>query len=84
LRYAGETGEHAPIVKNIILDEVTAKKCKCSVSILGIKERPVENVLISNCRFEKTSQPNVIEYANGVEFKNVEQPRQNESSSSHQ
>ncbi len=76
LRYAGETGDHAPTVKNIVLDDITAQKCKRPVSILGIEERPVENVLISNSRFESADKPNVLEYARGVEFKNVEQPRQ--------
>jgi hypothetical protein len=76
LRYAGETGDHVPIVKNIVLDQMTAKKCERPISILGIKERFVENMIISNCRFETASKPNVLEHARGVEFQNVQQPQQ--------
>jgi polygalacturonase len=73
LRYFGETGDYPPTVKNIYLDQVSAEKSKRAVSILGITERPVENVLISNSRFEQTAEPNLVEHVVNFEFRKVDQ-----------
>jgi polygalacturonase len=71
LRYDGETGEHLPAVRNLFIDRLTAGKNGQAFSLLGLAERPIENVVISNSSFEKSSEPSVSEFVESLTLKNV-------------
>src|SRR5690606_31918903 len=72
LHYSGETGEHFPYVRNIYLEGVTVKECKGNPLYLrGLAERPMENIVIANCIFERVEQPSILENVGEVLLKNV-------------
>lgn len=75
LRYFKEIGEHVPTVRNIFLENVRSKKSEYPLFFLGIPESPIENVVITNCRFENAKRPSLIEHVETLVLKNVTQPQ---------
>lgn len=74
LRYQKETGQHLPTVRNVFIDSITAKKSKRPLYLLGIKERPIENVVISNSTFAGAAKASAIEDVAELVLQNVTQP----------
>lgn len=77
LRYFNETGDHNPTVRNIFLENVKSKKSEHPLFLLGIEAAPIQNVVITNCRFENSAKPSVIEFVDTLVLRNVTQPRDN-------
>jgi polygalacturonase len=75
LRYFNETGEHKPTVRNIYLENVSSKKSRHPLFLLGIEQSPMENIVITNCNFENAERPSVIEFVDSLVLRNVTQPR---------
>jgi polygalacturonase len=75
LRYFKETGDYVPTVRNIFLENVSSKKSEYPLFFLGIPESPIENVVITNCRFENAKRPSLIEHVDTLVLKNVTQPQ---------
>jgi polygalacturonase len=76
LRYMNETGDHIPTVRNIHLDQVSSQKSEHPLFLLGIESSPMENIVITNCRFENAEKPSVIEFVDSLIMRNVTQPRE--------
>lgn len=76
LRYFNETGEHKPTVRNIYLENVSSKKSRHPLFLLGIEQAPMENIILTNCRFENAERPSVIEFVDSLVLRNVTQPRE--------
>lgn len=74
LRYTGETGDFPPTIRNLHLDQITSKKSKRSLCLLGIAEAPMEGIVISNSRFENVEKPSIIEHVRSLTLENVMQP----------
>jgi polygalacturonase len=75
LRYFGETGEHLPEVRNIFLSNVTSQKSRWPLFLLGIKERPIKNVVLTDCTLAGAQEPSVIEYVDELVLRNVTLPQ---------
>jgi polygalacturonase len=76
LRYFNETGDYKPTVRNIFLENVSSKKSRHPLFLLGIEQSPMENIIITNCRFENAQKPSVIEYVDSLVLRRVTQPRE--------
>ena len=74
LRYNDETGEHNPVVRNLFIDGVQSQKSGRPLYLLGIEGQPIQNVLVTNSRFENAAKPSVIEYVDELVLRNVTQP----------
>jgi polygalacturonase len=74
LRYEGGEGEFFPRVRNVYVSNVTAQKCRYPLYLLGLPERPIENVVLENCTFTAAKEPSVIEHVDELVFRNVTQP----------
>lgn len=74
LRYWGETGEHFPQVRNIFIRNLTAKKSRRAFYLIGLPERPIENVVVEDCTLSGAAEPSVIEHVEGLSLKNVTLP----------
>ncbi|MBA3481361.1 MAG: glycoside hydrolase family 28 protein [Pirellulales bacterium] len=74
LRYNDETGEHNPVVRNLFIDGVKSQKSGRPLFLLGIEGQPIQNVVVSNSRFENAAKPSVIEYVDELALRNVMQP----------
>jgi polygalacturonase len=74
LRYNDETGEHNPVVRNLFIDGVHSQKSGRPLFLLGIEGQPIQNVVVSNSRFENAAQPSAIEYVDELALRKVMQP----------
>ena len=60
LEYWGESGEYVPAVRNIFLTNVRAQKSRRALYLVGLPEGPIENVVLTDCRFDGAREPSVI------------------------
>jgi polygalacturonase len=74
LRYERQTGDHNPVVRNLFIDGVMSEKSGRPLCLLGIEQQPIQNVVISNSRFENAKNPSVIEHVEELVLRNVTQP----------
>ena len=75
LKYWGESGEFPPMVSNVYLENVTAKKCKYPLYLVGLSESPIKNIQLKDCTFNNANMPSVIEHVESMFFSDVSQPR---------
>jgi polygalacturonase len=73
LRYNHETGKHVPLVRNLFIDHLMSAASKRAICMLGIEQRPIENVVLSDCVFESASKPNIVEHVDKLVLENVMQ-----------
>lgn len=69
----GAGGGHDPVVRNIVLENVTAGKSMHPLFLRGYESSPIEGIVIRNCRFEGATHPSVISNVKNIVFENVAQ-----------
>ncbi len=79
LEYSSETGEHFPLVRNILLENVISTKCRRPLYLVGLQERPIENVVLRNCKFDGGKEPSIIEHVNELQLTNYSQSEKKEN-----
>ncbi len=67
----GDAGAFTPIMRNIKISDVTAKKGKYGLFLKGYERSPITNMRIENCRFENMKHENVIEHVKDLQLINV-------------
>ena len=67
----GDAGNHVPIVRNVFMDNVTSQKSKYAFYIKGYKRSPVENIFITDCKFNDVSDDNVMDAVENLKLDNV-------------
>lgn len=70
--YAGETGDHHPQVRNVLVQNVTSKKSVYALRIEGEDEYPVDNIVIEDCSFDNVAKENLLKGVKGLSLKNVQ------------
>ena len=71
LQYDKDRGEHYPVVRNLHIENVTAKKSGRPFYLVGLENAKIENVVIENCTFENAANPSVFEHVDQVTLRNV-------------
>ncbi len=66
-----DTGQFAPRVRNINMENVTSKKSNYGLRIEAYERAPAADILIKNCSFQNVAKPNVLEGVENVRFNNV-------------
>ncbi len=67
----GDGGGHDPVVRNIVIERVTAGKSRHPLFLRGYARSPITNIVLRDCRFEGIAQPSVISHVRGLVFENV-------------
>ena len=67
----GNGGPHNPVVRNVVVENVSSGKSKYALYLRGFKNAPITGVRLSNCTFNNVAQPNVIENVEGLELTGV-------------
>jgi polygalacturonase len=67
----GDAGQHIPIVRDIYVSNVTSRKSKYGISIVGYERSPVTDVNLENCRFDGVQDGNILKHYQGLTMKNV-------------
>jgi polygalacturonase len=67
----GEGGQFTPLVKNIVLENVTCNKSRYAVSLKGYKSAPLRDISLSRCTFDHVEKENVIQNVTGLHASDV-------------
>ncbi len=66
-----DSGPHTPILQNIFIENVTAKKGRYGFFIKGYERSPITNVQAVNCNFTGIEKGNVFENVKNFSFNKV-------------
>ncbi|UCG27730.1 MAG: glycoside hydrolase family 28 protein [Bacteroidales bacterium] len=67
-----ESGNHIPVIRNIILENIFSENSKYALYIQGIKnENTIQNILIVNSSFDGVSNGNFLKEVTGLKLENV-------------
>ena len=67
----GNSGRFKPVVRNIEMRNVTAKKSKYALYLRGYEDAPIENIRLVDCIFDQVAKPDVLEHVKGLVRRNV-------------
>ena len=67
----GEGGTFTPLVRNIVMDNVTCGKSKVAVSLKGYKSAPIRDVALTRCVFDHVEKDNVLQNVAGLRISDV-------------
>jgi hypothetical protein len=67
----GDTGKYPPVLRDVEMTNVTSKKSKYGVLLRGYAHSPIQDVRITNCRFDGVSSGDVIEGVRDLAWTNT-------------
>ena len=67
----GDAGTHPPVLRDVEMTNVTSNKSKYGVLLRGYAHSPIQDVRITNCRFEGVSRGDVIEGVRDLAWTNT-------------
>jgi len=67
----GDVGEFVPRVSNVSVSDVTGKDVRQVLFLQGYERSPVQDVRVSNSRFEGVKEADVVEHVEGLVLDNV-------------
>lgn len=67
----GARGEHQPIVRNVVIENVTSQSSPRVMWIAGIPKGTIDNILFRNCTFGGIEMGEVVQNACRITFENV-------------
>jgi unsaturated rhamnogalacturonyl hydrolase len=65
------TGAFKPVVRNVLMENVTSKKSPRVLSVVGMANSTIENVRISGCTFKGVGGADILTNAGDISYKNV-------------
>jgi polygalacturonase len=57
----GKGGPFQPVVRNVVLENVTSHKSKYGLTLRGFDTAPITGIRLTNCKFENVELPDIIE-----------------------
>ncbi len=69
--YSDDRDKNIPLVRDIYLENIVSHSSKYGVWIKAYKEKPAQNIHISNCSFNQVKKDNVIENIENITLENV-------------
>ena len=67
----GPKGSERPVVRNIKIRNVTAKKAKYALYMRGFPNAPVRDIRLEDCNFDNVASANVVEHVEGLKLAGV-------------
>jgi len=67
----GEKGPHYPLVRNVVMENVTGRSAPRVLSIIGYEKSPIQNVRLIDCSFSGVKGPDVTRHVQGLELVRV-------------
>ncbi len=67
----GAKGEFTPIVRNFVVENLTAQDCSKAVDLQGLDKAPLYDIFLKNCDFGKVTNPNIVKNVNNLKLENV-------------
>ena len=69
----GEAGKFVPVVRNLEVRNLKARKAQYALYLRGFKSAPIDGVRVVDCEFNEVSKPDVVENVSGLAFHNVKE-----------
>ena len=66
----GEGGPFQPVVRNVVVQNVTSQKSRYALYMRGYATDPISGVTIENCKFNNVAQPDVMQHVESVKLVN--------------
>ena len=67
----GPNGKYVPVVRDVEMRNVTSRKSTYALYLRGFPNSAISDVRIVDCDFANVAKPNVVEYVQGIELRNV-------------
>jgi polygalacturonase len=67
----GAAGPEKPVIRNIQIENLTAKKAKYALYMRGYANSPVRDIRLTNCTISGVANENVLEYVEGLVMSQV-------------
>ena len=67
----GDTGKFDPILRNVVVENVTSGKSQHALFLRGYERTPIGHIKLINCRFEGVQKASVISHVSHLELINV-------------
>lgn len=67
----GAKGEHTPIVRNYVVEDLTCTSGNRAVDLQGLDSAPIYDVTMRNCSFGDIKNPSVVKNVRGLKLENV-------------
>lgn len=67
----GANGPHIPVLRHVVVDNLTSKKSRHALNLQGLDKAHVSDIKLSNCTFDNVANGSVVKYVDGLSFENV-------------
>lgn len=67
----GAKGEFTPMVKNLVVENLTAVDCNKAVDLQGLNTAPLYDIVLKNCDFGKVTGTNIVRNVTNLKLTNV-------------
>jgi polygalacturonase len=67
----GAAGSFSPVVRNVVVQDVTSERSQYALFLRGIPAGVIENVLIQGCDFRNVATGNLLEHVRGLRLSDV-------------
>jgi unsaturated rhamnogalacturonyl hydrolase len=64
-------GPFPPIVRNVVMENVTVASCPRVLSVVGTAQSVIEGVRVANCRFRGVEAADILTNSGSVSYQNV-------------
>jgi polygalacturonase len=67
----GDSGPYTPVVRNIFVSNITSRKSRYAISLVGYKRSPVTNFNLVDCHFEGVKEGNMLKHYRDLNMQGV-------------
>ncbi len=67
----GAKGEYTPVVRNFVVENLTAQDCNKALDLQGLDNAPLYDIVLKNCDFGKVTGKNIVKNVKGLKLENV-------------
>ncbi len=64
-------GRYVPILRDIVLERVTAQNAKYAIDAQGLPHAPVTDILLKDCEFAHVANGDIVKYVKDLKLENV-------------
>ncbi len=67
----GDGGLFTPVVRNLRLENITSRKSRHALHLVGYARSPISDITITDCRFDGVERGSVLEHVTGLRMERV-------------
>ena len=67
----GDVGQHTPVVRNVHIANVSSRKSRYALHLIGYERSPIQNVSLTACQFEGVQSGNILQHVEGLQLQRV-------------